>query len=186
MTWTKLPDEHDQTQPLVDLSDGGYRLYVDGLVYANRHRTDGFVPNGAVRTVSPTYRPGLLSELVARGLWLRKPGGYQIHDFLRFQLSKAQLDDLKRRRSDSGRLGGLRSGEVRSSRARSNGEPTAEAFASPDDGHQRTPYPTPDPVPDRYIETSRWSGAGRLAGLRHVGAAAARIGADAESNSAPP
>jgi hypothetical protein len=90
MTWTKVPD--DATETLWDLSAGAFRLHVSGLVYANRHLTDGLVPASRLPALTPAYDPAHLAELEAARLWEPIDGGYSIIDFLKEQPSRAQVE----------------------------------------------------------------------------------------------
>jgi hypothetical protein len=90
MTWSKLPD--DATETLWDLSAGAFRLHVSGLVYCNRHLTDGHVPASRLPALTPSYDVVHLDELVAARLWETVDGGYSIAGFLEDQPSRAQVE----------------------------------------------------------------------------------------------
>lgn len=127
MTYTKLPDEFTEDPRVVALSDAAFRLHVSAFVYANRLLTDGFVPEAQVSMLKPRFSRKTLKELIVAGLWTREEGGYRLTEFLEHQLSREQVLVLRRERSDAGRRGGLRSGEVRRD-GRTNPQATAQAM----------------------------------------------------------
>lgn len=153
MTWTKLPDDWDQVEPYVSLSDNAIRLHIDGLRYCNRHLTDGFISAGAVRTVAPTFKQKGLRALVERGLWRAVDGGFRLTDFALNQPSRADVERLRADKSRAGQEGGRRSGEARRlKQERSIGEAphqaADEARASSPAETEANPVPEPAPEPD--------------------------------------
>lgn len=74
-------------------------FYAVGLMWSNRHLTDGFLPMAVVKGFAHVQDPlSVADALVKAGLWERNGGGgYQIHDFADFNL-KASKVKAKRRR----------------------------------------------------------------------------------------
>lgn len=89
MTWAKLDDSFPEHLKVIDLSDGAFRLYVEGLCYAARNLTDGALPKAAVRRLTGGDRRA--AELVDAGLWDAVDGGWAIHDYLDFNPSADQV-----------------------------------------------------------------------------------------------
>lgn len=58
-------------------------LYAVGLMWSNKHLTDGFLPIAVVKSFRHVDRPTSVADaLVKAGLWEKNGGsGYQIHDF---------------------------------------------------------------------------------------------------------
>src|SRR5215510_7597058 len=57
-------------------------MYAVGLMYANRHLTDGVIPLSVLRTFRHVSRPLRVAKaLVSSGLWEKNGTGYRIHDF---------------------------------------------------------------------------------------------------------
>lgn len=172
MTWTKLPDDYGQSSPVVSLSDNAYRLYTQGLVYCNRHLTDGYIVTAAVGTLMTRVGPKSAGELIAAQLWRREPGGYLVVHFLDNQFLKAEVEQRRRERSAAGRLGGLRSGEVRrGGPLQSNSEASAEANAEANAKHLPTPSPSPSPSPKRTTRSLTRPEDARTVGVRQIGPA---------------
>lgn len=99
--------------------------------WAADHLTDGFVPDEIVDRHDPGH---LYAERLVRvGLWFRAEHqgeeGYQFHEWDEHQPTREQVLDRRRKRSEAGRLGGLRSAQARS-RRQASGEASGEASAS--------------------------------------------------------
>jgi hypothetical protein len=81
MPWVRI-DENAMDHPKVGaLSDGAFRLWVQALAYCQKHLTDGYVSDHAVRSMR-TFSPKRRSELETAGLWDRAESGIQVHDYL--------------------------------------------------------------------------------------------------------
>lgn len=122
----------------VSISPLAQLLFIRSILYAARHLTDGFVPAGAITSLTcdmlnydiTTATVGeyascgrnleandLVTELESVGWWVKITGGYDIHDFLEYQLSRKQVRQLSVKHQQSGRKGGL-------AKALANGKPT--------------------------------------------------------------
>lgn len=101
MTWVKIDDKMVDHPKIAVLSHGAFHQHIAGLCYCSQHLTDGHVPAViAHKLVKSGAR--FSQELVTRGVWEARNGGYEIHDYLDHQLSR---EDIKKR-VESGRLGG--------------------------------------------------------------------------------
>jgi len=92
VTDTRLAESFLTHPALDELSDGAHRVYVQGLVYAVGHGTDGLLPRRSLRFLHPEGpRPANVAELVAAGLWSAVGDGYEVRNFLRYQSSAEQV-----------------------------------------------------------------------------------------------
>lgn len=92
MTWVKL-DDHIATHPKL-LAAGAEPawLFVAGLGWCNQHLTDGMIPKDTVPVLSNVKSPArCAARLVEAGLWIDRGKEYEVHDFLDYQPSKAQV-----------------------------------------------------------------------------------------------
>jgi len=88
MAYACLYDECNGDAKLLALSDAAHRMYTCGLVYVNKHLTDGFIPDHAIETfgVRAKNKRKVAEELCTvlvpgkSSLWHRVEGGYQVHD----------------------------------------------------------------------------------------------------------
>jgi hypothetical protein len=158
------------TSPLAQL------LFIRSLIYAATHLTDGFIPQAATSLLSfdltqytkeeedPIAPCGqrksvsvstLISELLQAKRWKVFKGGYLIHDYLDYQLSRQQVSELMEKKRQSGQAGGRASAQAR---ATASAQPDAQAQSkqrgkrNPSRGAtivQRisTPIPIPIPIP---------------------------------------
>lgn len=90
MPWVRIDDalpDHPKVAHVDD--DAAMWLHVCGLCYANRYLTNGFIPTGQVRKLTKSGRGA--DKLVKAGLWDEAEGGYQIHGYLEYQLSRDKV-----------------------------------------------------------------------------------------------
>ena len=118
------------------LGEGGvsqaFHLYVMGIAYARQHLTDGFLPRQFVSSCGVVSKSGLVANaLSARGigLWRKVRGGYQIHDYHRYNpkastvKEKRELDRQRKARERGGRNGNLSTMDTLRTRARASHVP---------------------------------------------------------------
>lgn len=113
----------DQSMPenpkVIDLTDAGFRAYVELICYSARVKSDGHIPAGA----AARYAIPVLTELAdARLLERRQEGAWTIHDYLSHQRSAAEREAL----SDAKRAGGALGSHGRWHLARRIQDPTCE------------------------------------------------------------
>lgn len=153
MTWTKIDDQFYDHPKVVAAGPLGVALFVCGLSYCSRHLTDGFISTTQVRRLIDIDNPRDVAEkLVAVGLWERRDGGYQVHDYLEYNPSRAKVEAIRQVRMEAGREGGLRSGEARRKQAEEEGEANAKQAPSKTEAKMKAKtnsrIPIPVPVPE--------------------------------------
>jgi hypothetical protein len=136
MPWVRLDEEFPDHPKVVTAGPLASWLHVCALAYCNRMMTDGFVPSSQVRrlvdfegiiVVGPTTdgdvrdvpevdAKALAETLVSVGMWERRQGGFVIHDYLKYQPSRAETEAQRKVKSEAGKAGGVRSGQSRRSR----------------------------------------------------------------------
>lgn len=130
MPWAKLDDGLAFHAKIIEAGNAATGVWARGLAWSAFHLTDGHVPAKIARVIAGESR-GALAALVRSRLWVECPGGYQIHDYLKYNPSKAEV--LEKREKDRTRKGGD-----------STRNPTGVAEAS----DHPVPIPSrPDPVP---------------------------------------
>ena len=108
MAWVKLDDDFPGHPKVNGLPTAAKWLYIEGLCYASRYSTDGFVPTAMLSQAS-SKRAAV--DLVEAGLWEPVSSGWAIHDYLDHQRSKAEIDSI--RASTRERMKRVRAGNVR-------------------------------------------------------------------------
>ena len=121
MAYLNLDDGFSDHEKVDALSDGAFRLHVAGLCYCAKHLTDGVVPKRKVHRLTPTYKPTLLRELLDAAMWMPHPDGYEMHDYLDWNKSKAWW--IEKREADAKRLAKWRAKQAEN--AERNGDETA-------------------------------------------------------------
>lgn len=109
MAWGRC-DDNFWRHPKVKALDPDHRLAAVGLfwlavAYANDRTTDGWIDRRDLPAIYATKI--VVSELIRVGLWEQAGINYQIHDFLHFNRSRAQIEDLRRKRSAAGSKGAV-------------------------------------------------------------------------------
>lgn len=99
-------DEAFYDHPKFDsLSLAEWGLWLSGLAYSNRNRLDGVVRRQFVERLRGRKQA---AGLVDAGLWSVHPEGFEIHDYLDYQRSAEQIDELSAKRAAAGRQGGTK------------------------------------------------------------------------------
>lgn len=103
MPWGRLDDslyDHPKVERLpVDVRLAGVGLWARAISWCNRFLTDGHVPRGRIERLDGSLE--LADQLVAAGLFEEAATGYQVHDFLEFNDSRA--DVMERREKEAAR-----------------------------------------------------------------------------------
>lgn len=106
MPWVRIEEKALTHPKIFGLSHAAFRLWVAGLAHCQQHLTDGFMPHAIVRTLIAVSTQRI-DELVNAGLWERVTSGYQVHDYLQHNDSRAKVlrarkqgQDRKRRWED--------------------------------------------------------------------------------------
>lgn len=104
MSWVKLDDQFPEHPKVMAVGPLGLALHVSGICYSSRQLTDGFIPASAVARLTDIKGSVLkktTARVVAAGLWEESPGGFMVHDYLKYNPSRA--DVLAKRARDSAR-----------------------------------------------------------------------------------
>jgi hypothetical protein len=115
---------------LLPLGDALAFRYLGAIAWAHRHLTDGLVPRAAAAELRLTRRD--VRALLAAGLFEVAPAGWQIHDYLRHQPSRA---DMRRRSQAASTAAGVRWAKPSASDPHPNRMRDASAQQSESDAH---------------------------------------------------
>lgn len=103
--WAKLDDELIDHRKIFAAGEALGRngpaialgFYTVGLLWSNKHLTDGHLPSPVVRSFRHVAQPDLVADaLVKAGLWEKNGSGYQIHDYDEFNPSATQVKAKRR------------------------------------------------------------------------------------------
>ena len=104
MTYVRIDDNMPWNPKVARLSLVAFRVYVGSICYAGQNTTDGKIER-AVLTLIPYASAKAIKELVTGGLWEEIPEGWFIHDYLLYNRSRAQIDEMKEQRRLAGGKG---------------------------------------------------------------------------------
>lgn len=138
MSWVKVDDKAWSHPKFTDLSGNAVRLWLFALCWCNQQETDGKIPRGALRVLGGS--PKAARELVSAGLWEVSEAGWEVHDFLHYQPSRAQRNAQRE---------GIRSRVAKHRNGGGNAPPSTPVTPLHDGRKQESnAAPDPDPVPD--------------------------------------
>jgi hypothetical protein len=139
MSWTKLDDRFWSNPKVVAAENEAVGVYARMLSYCGGHLTDGHVPGQIARFLGS---PKALRRLVETKLIAERGDDFEVVGYLECNPSAAEAEELRRRKREAGRVGGLASG-------RSRREASAEADASSAGEPRTRTRPVPRPVPEK-------------------------------------
>jgi len=142
MTWFKVDDTLAFHHKTVAAGVPALGLWVRAGSWCAQTLTDGFVPEHMVPALADGD-VGLARRLVEAGLWCRVKGGYAFHGWANYQPSRQSIEDRRAVRAAAGRLGGVRSGQVRRAQAT---KPEARVASNPE--ARASPLVEPPTRPD--------------------------------------
>lgn len=148
MPWFRIDDSFYDHPKVFDAPDCALALWVRAGTWSARNLTDGFVPAGMPARLCDDPDTAV-RELVRRGLWSRaKGGGYQFHDWSVYQPSRESVEDLRAKRAEAGRRGGMAKARNAAEQQEGGSKPSSNglANASPVAKQNSTPA-RPDPTP---------------------------------------
>lgn len=96
---------------ILSLGLAGMGLHAWSISYCDAARSDGFIPMGAWPAL-----PGVktaVKNLLQAGLWERREGGFQLHDYLAYNRSKAAIERELANKIAAGVAGGQASASAR-------------------------------------------------------------------------
>ena len=127
MGWVRLDDDFPHHPKALAAGAEGVALYVAGLCYCSKQETDGRIPRAAIPLLVADLRKPLevAERLITVGLWEDEPGCYIVRNYLEYQRSKEEIEEIREQKREAGRRGGLASG-----RSRRGSKPEAECFDS--------------------------------------------------------
>lgn len=104
MAWLKIDDNAPGHKKILRVPPAGRWLWVCGLAYCQRLKTDGAIPAEALDTFGVKNPKPLADALVAAKLWHMIPDGYTVHDFLDWNDSAEQRETKSDAKGERQRL----------------------------------------------------------------------------------
>jgi hypothetical protein len=96
VAWLRI-DDRIRTHPKIVRAGLSGWVHLCGICYCREHLTDGLIPFEALPMLTPGVPDTTPHEerLVKVGLWVREVDGYQIHDFLEWNPSRAEVEAIR-------------------------------------------------------------------------------------------
>jgi hypothetical protein len=144
-TWIKLHDNLTGNPKILAAGEDAAWLYVCGLCYCSSNLTDGRIPTRALRMLTAKKDARTLAKALCReGLWVETAHGWEVHEYLLHQRSKAQI--LKEREGTRNRVAAFRE-------RKRNGAGNASVTQPETEAETDNPTPTPPPPADVTWQT---------------------------------
>lgn len=124
--WFRVHDHIDEHPKIERLSDAAFRLIIETWAYCRRSANDGRIDDAVWRKRS---KPRARRELADAGLVEHHPGFVQVHDYLDWQQSAAEIDEARAKKSKAGALGNHKKWHAERGRF----DPSCEYCAPPPD-----------------------------------------------------
>ena len=148
-TWIKLHDNFATNLKVLAAGEDAAWVYVSGLLFCSANETDGKIPTAALRTITAKRDAKTLARILVReGLWIETAGGWEVHDYLKHQRSKAQIEaerEATRKRAAKHRAS-------RSSNAVTDTVTNGDVTASETEAETDTEQPPQPPLLDRIVD----------------------------------
>lgn len=160
MTWVRFEDRFPWHRKVRGLSDAAFRLHVSAVCWSVEHLTDGQIEDAELALVSDVRKPTqAAAELEQKGLWDVQPGGWEIHDFLTYNESRAVVTARREADADRKRRGREGRNPPGSPGGRPGGHPSDGGMESarttparPEPKGQETSSPVGDDAPGDFTE----------------------------------
>jgi len=163
VAWARIDDNFFSHPKVRRAGKDAVIFYMAALCHSNCYVTEGFIADDVleligIQSFQNDPKPSA-DKLTECGLFIRVEGGYQIHDFLEYNYSRQQINDIKAKRAEAGRQGG-RPAKQNESKMKANekqialqNESKMKANEKQNESHTHTHTHTPshthiNPIPD--------------------------------------
>lgn len=116
--WVKIDDGFCTHPKILAAGPLAALLQIRAICFASQHQTDGIIPRSALGLLTHDFSSIALDDhqcqademdwsriMLERGLWDLHDGGFAIHDYLEWNLSKKDLENFKEQKSKAGKKG---------------------------------------------------------------------------------
>lgn len=114
MGWVRNEDTMPDHLKIVGLSDAAFRLWISAQCYSSRANSNGLVPTPTLMRMTESASKKVVAELAgARLLDARPDGGYEVHDYLVYNPSAAEVKDRREQAAERQRKARARTASQR-------------------------------------------------------------------------
>lgn len=149
MAYASVDDNMPEHPKIARLSDAAFRVYVTSICFCARNLTDGLILTAQAAKVGATKK--IIGELTGAGRWDADAEGWRVHNYLKWNKSRADVMIFREKQ----RLAGLASGKARGSTSGSTKtQPVVQPVVQPNNEqslnlNQTLNPPNPNPKPRR-------------------------------------
>lgn len=158
-TYITLHDGMPEHPKIEQLDDSAFRALVEMWCWCSRNLTDGFVPQSSWERRVPV---ALAKQLLDVGLAVATDGGVMMHDYTKHQRTAAEVADLKRKRSEAGKRGGIAKAAKSVASAKASARPVAKQSAKQTASKSLADTDTDIPYGGKAPDVSQGEGANTL------------------------
>ena len=142
MAWARIDDNFFNHPKVRKAGKDAVIFHMAALCHSNAFTTDGFIAEDMLELIAAQAfqrkANGLAKVLVECGLWDSIEGGYMIHDYLDYNYSKQQVEEIKSKRAAAGKQGGKQTQSKVSSKIQANDEQNGKQTSSHTHTHINT------------------------------------------------
>ena len=151
MTWARVDYGFLDHPKVIEAGEDAANLYLRGLIWCNKHLTDGRIPRAALRVLSQSRDVEKRAErLVAVRLWeIGTDGAFYVHDFAAHNPTRTQVET--RREKTRNKVAAWREGRD-AARSQPGNEPARVPVCNPVTNRVSNPAPQPQPQPQPQPE----------------------------------
>ena len=154
MSWIRLDDSWIEHPKIIRAGRDARDLWLASITWCARHLTDGVFPAevlpvlvvwaGIDEANDQAKVKQIASKLLSTGLWILTTNNeYLVHDYLHYNPSKEEVEELRAARSEAGRRGGKQKASNRVSKDLANAVAKPKQNASKSASKILPPTPTP-------------------------------------------
>lgn len=101
MPYASIDDNMTEHPKVERLSDAAFRVYVTSICFCSRNLTDGLILRQQAAKVAAS--PKIIRELVDAGRWDADPEGWRVHNYLKWNKSRAEVLAFKEQQARKAR-----------------------------------------------------------------------------------
>lgn len=148
MTWLKIDDNVPHHKKMLAAGPAAAWLWLCGVAYCQRHKTDGFIPREALPWLGVVKPQPLALVLVRVALWHVEGEGWRVHDFLDWNASSEERQERSGQKAERQQRWRDKKREADASTATHVDASTPRlGDAAPTPPPTPSPSPTPQPAP---------------------------------------
>ena len=106
--WARFDDQFDRDEDIEDygIPASALGLFACSITFCSRRLTDGYVPLDKAQKLPGGDDEFNITKLLDAGWWTKVEDGYYVVSFLKYNPSKAEVEEQRDKKSQAGRMSG--------------------------------------------------------------------------------